>query len=389
MSRANAPRTAPDATRGENVAPGAETQGKAVCDPLAGESATGRSHAARAMDVLSTPAGARAKRAAERFCFGFGAFSGRRAWEAMWRRLALEISVVSSAGDWCNGLPDNLPEAQCAALHDFADALLDAQRAEPCDLAGALYMSMRFGDKAKAQVFTPFSLAASMADLALKGLLDGPEAQTRPFWMIGDPAVGAGALPLALFNRAKARGVDPRRLFFRVSDLDTTCVDMAFVQLTYAGAFASVYWGDSLNMKNPPTLARVALWTVAHFSPPVACKPVVWWGADQAPAADQLELDLALPDAEGNGGAAPSGAQASNGVLDKPRQVAGACPSIGDGPKGRGRCPAARDGVLGIAEPRTEGAGRQLVGDPPELLPLKGESAPPAQRAEKGGCCRG
>ena len=79
---------------------------------------------------------------------------------------------------------------------------------------------------------------------------DPPELPQEGYYTLNDPTCGSGALLLASVDCLARRGVNPsEQLVIQASDLDITCVQMTYIQLSLYGIPAVVIRGDVLTLK--------------------------------------------------------------------------------------------------------------------------------------------
>jgi len=96
------------------------------------------------------------------------------------------------------------------------------------------------------QFFTPPCICSLMAELTLADdLFEG-----RPFVRIGEPAVGAGAMVLALAQVIRRRGHDiTTAAWFDCADLSGLAYHMAFIQMSLGGLSGIVRHANSLTLE--------------------------------------------------------------------------------------------------------------------------------------------
>lgn len=117
------------------------------------------------------------------------------------------------------------------------------------DVLGRTFMELELGSKWAGQFFTPFPICRMMAEMLLVDMK--PTLEERGFVTANDPAVGGGAMPLALCAAMKDAGIEyQRRLHVTVQDIDERAAHMAYVQLSLIGVPAIVIVGDTLRMED-------------------------------------------------------------------------------------------------------------------------------------------
>lgn len=125
--------------------------------------------------------------------------------------------------------------------------LVEALEPEPRDILGPLYMELEIGNKDTGQFFTPPELSELMARMSFTPELD--KLETQPFITVGEPAVGAGGMVLALVKVMTEAGYNPAdRLWVQAIDVDRTAALMCYVQLCLWHVPAEVIVGDTLRL---------------------------------------------------------------------------------------------------------------------------------------------
>lgn len=150
-----------------------------------------------------------------------------------------------------------------AELQRFAEALgavvLAFEEVGHDDVLGGVFMELELGSKWAGQFFTPFPLCRTIAALQVDDSMRALVAE-RGFVTASDPAVGAGAMPLALAAEMREAGLNPQtQLHVTAQDIDARAAHMAFIQFTLVGLPAIVVVGDTLRME-----CREVWYTPAH-----------------------------------------------------------------------------------------------------------------------------
>lgn len=164
------------------------------------------------------------------------------------------------------------------------------------DVLGGVFMELELGSKWAGQFFTPFPICRVMAAMSLHDLAATIEA--RGFVTASDPAVGAGAMPLAIAAEMKAAGLNYQEcLHVTAQDIDERAAHMAYIQLSLLHVPAVVVVGDTLRMET-----RARWYTPAHVlggwsmrlargeQPPCSAPTTPPVAPEPAPAAGQLSL---------------------------------------------------------------------------------------------------
>lgn len=113
------------------------------------------------------------------------------------------------------------------------------------DFLGDLFMRFDLGNTWKGQFFTPYNVCQCMVSLTSGNLKDQLKKQS---WIsVNDPAVGAGALLIALAQECLRQNVNYQKdVLFVGQDVDRTAAMMSFIQLSLLGCAGYVIVGDSL-----------------------------------------------------------------------------------------------------------------------------------------------
>lgn len=124
------------------------------------------------------------------------------------------------------------------------------------DFLGSVYSSLGCNDIAFAgQCFTPDALCQLLAEMTIGDLEPDPNKRV----MFGEPAVGGGAICIAVANALQRKGFMPRHYCFDVTDKDYRCVQMCYIQLSMCGVPAFVRWGNALWPKAEDKVYRTIL----------------------------------------------------------------------------------------------------------------------------------
>jgi len=116
------------------------------------------------------------------------------------------------------------------------------------DVLGKVLEEWGQADKAwKGQCFTPDSVCAMMAQIAVEGLEKPTEVGRRI--RISEPACGAGAMCVAVANELKSLDWWPWHYHIYAVDVDWRCYAMCFLQLNLLGVPATVTHGNTLTLE--------------------------------------------------------------------------------------------------------------------------------------------
>lgn len=112
------------------------------------------------------------------------------------------------------------------------------------DCLGQMFMALELGDHWKGQFFTPYEVYL-MASLTVSDV--ATSVQERGYFIVNEPAVGAGVMVIALAELVLDKGLNYQRcMHVTAQDLDETAVHMAYIQCTLLHIPAAVVHGNSL-----------------------------------------------------------------------------------------------------------------------------------------------
>lgn len=145
--------------------------------------------------------------------------------------------------------------------------LVNGLEADLHDFLGSVFECSGISNHWHGQFFTPWHLCQMMAKMTLADVVAGIGDPGRPRFTVCEPAVGGGAMLLAVHQEL---ALNPWRWWFDATDIDLRCFRMAYIQLTLAGAPGVVRHGNSLSgevWRTWPTLTGVMF---PHFMEPTA-----------------------------------------------------------------------------------------------------------------------
>lgn len=122
---------------------------------------------------------------------------------------------------------------------------------KPHDILGATFHALELHNKARGQFFTPYPLCQLMARMVAGSAEDMRNAiAERGFMIAQEPAVGSGAMIIALAEAILEAGFNYQRLLHVTAvDIDARAVHMAYIQFSLLHIPATVIVGDSLAMR--------------------------------------------------------------------------------------------------------------------------------------------
>jgi type I restriction-modification system DNA methylase subunit len=131
---------------------------------------------------------------------------------------------------------------------------------QPCDFLGSVFMQLELGDKYRAQFFTPWSVASTMAQMTFQGA--GQKLREQPFITLYEPACGAGCMALSFAAILAEKGWSPdEHLWVTAVDIDPLAAGMTFIQLALNGIPGQVRTENALTTEP----ARRVLHTPMHY----------------------------------------------------------------------------------------------------------------------------
>jgi hypothetical protein len=120
--------------------------------------------------------------------------------------------------------------------------VVEGLQEEPCDFLGQAFMELDLGSHWHGQFFTPYHLSKMMAQMTLQEIPD------KGVITISEPACGSGGLLVACAEVLRDREIDPTfRMHAVATDVDSTCFNMAYIQLSLMGISAEVCLGNTLS----------------------------------------------------------------------------------------------------------------------------------------------
>jgi type I restriction-modification system DNA methylase subunit len=159
--------------------------------------------------------------------------------------------------------------------------LTNGLEAKTHDFLGSVYSAACINNEWHGQFFTPWTLCQCMAKMAIHDAKPDPKHR----FTVGEPAVGGGAMLMAVAEELRRAGFSPRHWYFVGTDIDRRCCQMAYIQLSLVGAAGIVRHGNSLSNE---------IWGT-WLTPMGALFPHVWPKAKIIPLPNQATLDLIQP----------------------------------------------------------------------------------------------
>lgn len=118
----------------------------------------------------------------------------------------------------------------------------------PSDVLGHAFHELELHNKWAGQFFTPYDVCRMMAKMILGGTDPAAIVAERGFVTAAEPAVGSGAMVIALAEEMREAGLNyQRQLHVTATDVDIKCVHMAYTQFSLLHIPAIVVHGNSLS----------------------------------------------------------------------------------------------------------------------------------------------
>lgn len=128
--------------------------------------------------------------------------------------------------------------------------LVGALENDLSDILGQLFSELELGNKWKGQFFTPDCVCRLMAKMIYGEDLK-EKLRTQPTITVQEPAVGGGAMIIALAREMREQGLNyQRQLHVTATDIDLRAVHMAYLQFSLFHIPAVVIHGDIIRMEN-------------------------------------------------------------------------------------------------------------------------------------------
>ncbi len=116
------------------------------------------------------------------------------------------------------------------------------------DFLGTAYMQLEIGNDRSGQFFTPPEVSRMMAEMTFTGMEEHIKA--KGYVTVDEPAAGAGGMLIEAANTLQRPGFDPRAtMLFRAADIDRTCFNLAYFQLSTLGLCGEVIHGNTLSLE--------------------------------------------------------------------------------------------------------------------------------------------
>lgn len=139
-------------------------------------------------------------------------------------------------------------EKQLARFAEAFAHVVNLMTVEPTDVLGRTYMELDLGNEALGQFYTPYDIAALMAEMQADSLTS--QVERNGFAQIYEPACGAGAFMIAASEAFRAKGFNPQtQLHVTAEDLSTQAVHMIYIHLTLLHIPAVIHRRNTLTLE--------------------------------------------------------------------------------------------------------------------------------------------
>lgn len=116
------------------------------------------------------------------------------------------------------------------------------------DVLGRVFSELELGNRWKGQFFTPDDVCRLMAAMSYGDGLQAAIAE-KGYVSVGEPAVGGGAMIIALAHEMKRQGLNyQRQLHVTATDIDLRAVHMSYLQLSLLHIPAVIIHGDTIRL---------------------------------------------------------------------------------------------------------------------------------------------
>ncbi len=135
-------------------------------------------------------------------------------------------------------------QPQIILILNMIKALSELLAWQPDDYLGRYFGQMRLDKHFHGQFFTPIHVCEFMAAVAFgDGLPQG-----KPYVTVAEPACGSGAMIIGLIRHLQKQGMTDLggKLAILATDIDSLCVNMAYLQLGILGLSVRITHGNSL-----------------------------------------------------------------------------------------------------------------------------------------------
>lgn len=140
---------------------------------------------------------------------------------------------------------------ELARFPEVLAALTQGLEAGMTDILGRTFHDLELHNKWAGQFFTPYPLCEMMAKMMLSDEVEiRSKIERRGFITAHEPAVGSGAIVIALASAMREMGINyQRHLHVTAIDVDAKCVHMAYAQFALLHIPATIVHGNTLTLE--------------------------------------------------------------------------------------------------------------------------------------------
>lgn len=139
---------------------------------------------------------------------------------------------------------------QVGRFHRMLACITNSLNSGHKDCLGQVFMEMDLGNAFGGQFFTPYEISMLMAHLTLGPITQDDVDAKGGFIRIHDPAVGAGAMVIAMSEALLNQGINYQQCMHVVAqDIDATACHLAYIQFAVLAIPAVVIVGNTLTME--------------------------------------------------------------------------------------------------------------------------------------------
>ncbi len=137
-------------------------------------------------------------------------------------------------------------QSQIILILNMLKTLSELLAWQPDDYLGRYFGQMRLDKHFHGQFFTPIHICEFMAAITF-----GDKLPTGRYLKVAEPACGSGAMIIGAVRHFKKLGVNNLggKLLIQATDIDSLCVNMAYLQLGILGLSVQIVHGNTLTLE--------------------------------------------------------------------------------------------------------------------------------------------
>ncbi len=137
-------------------------------------------------------------------------------------------------------------QSQIILILNMLKTLSELLAEQPDDYLGRYFGQMRLDKHFHGQFFTPVHICEFMAAITL-----GDKLPTKKYIRIAEPTCGSGAMIIGAVRHFQKLGLKNLggKLLIHATDIDSLCVNMAYLQLSILGLSAQIVHGNTLTLE--------------------------------------------------------------------------------------------------------------------------------------------